>query len=228
MITIVQNDPEVPPGTLIGALEAGGHMSGVIRLYAGDRLPSLDAISAAIVLGGAMSVKDTEAFPFLVGLKHWMRELLRSELPMLGICLGGQLLAEAAGGQVSFHTNEEYGCKPVTLTDAGLSDPLFHGIPSPFVTFHYHTDCFTPPPGAVHLARSEQCPYQAFRARPRAYGLQFHPEVDQSIVAAWVGLTSAQHAILETFEASEAMIRSVSSKLFRNFLDLLHGGPARA
>ncbi len=220
MIAIVQNDPDVPPGTLIEALTADRREITVIRLYASERLPVLSGLSAAIVLGGAMSVKDTETFPFLVGLKEWMRRILDTEMPFLGICLGGQLLAEVAGGQVLFRMNEEYGCKPVTMTDEGIADPLFKGISSPFMTFHYHTDCFVPPKGSVHLAWTEQCPHQAFRSGPCAYGLQFHPEVDRSIVSRWVDLTAGQYPILEHFEKLEGAIRSVSAVVFKNFLDL--------
>ncbi|MHC1742179.1 MAG: type 1 glutamine amidotransferase [Syntrophobacteraceae bacterium] len=220
MIAIIQNDPDVPPGTLIGALGAGRHEIEVIRLYANERLPDLSQLSAAVVLGGAMSVKDADTFPFLVGLKAWIREILGAKLPFLGICLGGQLLAEVSGGRVLFRTNEEYGCKPVTLTDEGIADPLFKGISSPFVNFHYHTDCFVPPKDAVHLARTAQCRYQGFRVGPRAYGLQFHPEVDRSIVFCWADLTKGQQEILEQFEKSERTIRSVAAVLFKNFLDL--------
>ncbi len=222
MIAIVQNDPDVPPGTLIEALKAGRQELMLVRLYASERLPALSGLSAAIVLGGAMSVKDTETFPFLVGLKEWMRRILEAELPFVGICLGGQLLAEAAGGQVLFRMNEEYGCKPVTLTEEGIADPLFKGISSPFTTFHYHTDCFVPPKDSVHLAWTEQCPHQAFRSGPCAYGLQFHPEVDRSIVSRWVDATAGQYQILEHFEEIEEAIRSFSFVLFSNFLDLTY------
>jgi GMP synthase (glutamine-hydrolysing) len=221
MIAVIQNDPDVPPGTLIEALERSCLPHRTVKLFSEDGLPVLETLSGAIVLGGIMSVNDTDEFPFLVGLKDWIREILRRELPFLGICLGGQLLAEVAGGRVLFRTSEEFGCKPVTLTKPGMADPLFRGVASPFVTFHWHNDCFVPPPDAAHLARTEQCTYQAFRYGPRAYGLQFHPEVDRAIVSGWVDLTERHKRVMEDFEESEGAIRSASSLLFKNFLDLV-------
>lgn len=221
MIAIIQNDPDVPPGTLIDALEKDRNPCRVVRLFAHDPLPALNGLSGAVVLGGIMSVNDTDSFPFLVGLKDWIREILRAELPFLGACLGGQLLAEVGGGRVLFRTNEEFGCKPVALTESGITDPLFRGVASPFVTFHWHNDSFVPPPDAVHLARTEQCAYQAFRCGPCAYGLQFHPEVNREIVSNWSDLVAHRKRFIADFAASEPTLHATSSLLFRNFFEIV-------
>ncbi len=221
MIAIIQNDPEVPPGTLIDALGRGGCRYGVIHMQAQERLPALGDLSGAIVLGGVMSVSDTDVHPFLVGLKAWIQEILSVGLPFLGICLGGQLLASVAGGTVYFRVNQEYGVTEVTLTREGLSDPLFRGVPSPFTTFQWHTDCFVPPPEGIHLARTDQCPYQAFRWGTAAYGLQFHPEVDRETVLSWSEHAPARSQILAAYDAAEATLQLTSARLFANFLDLV-------
>jgi GMP synthase (glutamine-hydrolysing) len=221
MIAIIQNDPEVPPGTLIEALEKSRIPYRVVKLFSQDRLPAWKELSGAVVLGGIMSVNDTDSFPFLVGLKDWIREILRGRLPLLGICLGGQLLAEVGGGKVFFRTNEEFGCKPVTLTESGITDPLFRGVRSPFVTFHWHNDCFVPPPDAIHLARTGECAHQAFRWGPCAYGLQFHPEVTRDIVSHWSVLAEHRKQFIADFAASESTIQATSSLLFQNFFDLV-------
>lgn len=221
MIAIIQNDPEVPPGVLAHALEKSRCPYRVVKLFSHDSLPPLEGLSGAVVLGGIMSVCDTEAFPFLVGLKEWIRKILGSAMPLLGICLGGQLLAEVGGGTVHLRSNEEFGCKPVTLTERGLLDPLFRGVESPFLTLHWHNDCLIPPPGAAHLASTPQCTYQAFRWGPCAYGLQFHPEVDRETVTGWAALMEGHRKVVTDFIASEAVIQEASFCLFRNFIALV-------
>jgi GMP synthase-like glutamine amidotransferase len=137
-------------------------------------------------------------------------------LPLLGICLGGQLLAEVCGGRVHPQRQGEHGLQPVSLTAEGRHDPLFTGIPSSFTVFEWHNDSFDIPPSALHLVSSSACPGQVFRCR-NAYGLQFHPEVEPAIVNEWAGaLEKRRHA--DEFARHYSDLRRISLQLLNNFL----------
>jgi GMP synthase (glutamine-hydrolysing) len=219
MIEVVQNDPEVPPGLLMDLLREKRVRFRLIRLFAGEGLENLDQLQGVIVLGGIMSVRDIDEFPFLQRLEEQIREVVSMEIPFLGICLGGQLLAEVLGGKVSFKKHGELGCHRLMLTDGGERDPLFAGVPKHFLSFQWHNDSFEPPPGALHLARSDTCPYQAFRCGRTAYGIQFHPEVTREIVREWSSdLGEQQQELLHAFADREAEYRLVSMCILNNFL----------
>jgi GMP synthase-like glutamine amidotransferase len=223
MLLIIQNDPEVPPGNFTETIRRLKIHYRIVHPYAGETLPPLSEVSAAIVLGGAMGVHDTEEHPFLVRVKSFIRECVGWEIPFLGLCLGGQLLADLFGGRVT--ANSPYGEKgtlEVTLTSAGKEDHLFAGIPQCFVTFQWHNDSFEIPPGGTLLASSSACAGQAFRIGDTAWGTQFHPEVDREIVGCWACSTgeTASHAeqFLADFKGAEQSYLEVSRRLLVNFL----------
>jgi GMP synthase-like glutamine amidotransferase len=164
-----------------------------------------------------MGVHDEMLHPFLRPLKDCLRRMLANRTPLLGICLGGQLLADVAGGVVSSNRCGEKGLVEVTLTAAGAADPLFAGVGPCFRAFQWHNDSFTIPPQAASLAGSATCPGQAFRIG-NAWGLQFHPEVDGSIVSAW-SEHFAVKALLTEFLAAEPEHRMLARRLFGNFLE---------
>ena len=139
--------------------------------------------SAIIVLGGPMSANDP--IPGLADELALIEQELARGTPMLGICLGSQLIAKALGARVYRNTQLEIGWEPVHLTDAGRSDPLFAGIESPYTFFHWHGETFDIPRGAEWLAWSGKCRHQAYRYGTNVYGLQFHPEVDAAMIADW-------------------------------------------
>lgn len=154
-----------------------------------ESLPD-DALTAGdgslIVLGGPMGAFETDRYPFLGAEIELIRTFLVAERPVLGICLGAQLLAAAAGARVyPGERGKEIGWAPVQLTEAGVSDPLWMGFPESFDTFHWHGDTFDVPEGAELLARSEGY-VQAFRLGPAAYGVQFHPEVVPAQLESWI------------------------------------------
>ena len=185
MLHIIQNDPEVPPGNITANLDASGIITCLHHPYLGDPLPELRDVSALIVLGGAMGANDDACYPFLYELKMFIRQAVRGGIPYLGICLGGQLLAAAMGGNVVSNRWEERGTLPVQVHDAGRVDTLFSALPPEFITFQWHHDSFDLPEGGVLLAGSKQCPHQAFRVGPCAWGTQFHPEVTEEIIRDW-------------------------------------------
>jgi GMP synthase (glutamine-hydrolysing) len=219
MIHIVQSDPIVPPGTCIEHLDRGGARHRMVRLFAGEPLPSFD-VEALVILGGTMGAGDNERFPFLNPLMDYMAEAVHRDIPLIGICLGGQLLASALGGRVHSGSRGEKGVRMVKATPAGDADPLLAGLSPAFAAFQWHNDSFDLPPGAVHLASSEACPGQLFRFR-RAYGLQFHPEVDEAIVARWVGHCGADPSHIAKFKEGKERLDATAAALFDNFLSLV-------
>jgi GMP synthase-like glutamine amidotransferase len=224
MLIIIQNDPEVPVGAFADYLAEAGTPFTIVRPYLGEALPPTREAAAVIVLGGAMGVHDTDRHPFLAEMKGLIRACVDHDIPYLGICLGGQLLADASGGRVIPNSCGEKGALPVRLTPAGKVDPLFAGVPEEFVTFQWHNDCFTLPEGAALLASSAACTGQAFRIGARAYGVQFHPEVNLTIVDCWArwGEETAPAVVeyLSAFAATEVHYRNVSRRLLGNFIAL--------
>ncbi|WP_231934349.1 type 1 glutamine amidotransferase [Geobacter sp. DSM 9736] len=231
MLVIVQNDPQVPLGAYADMLREEGTGFSLFRPFAGEELPPAAEVSAAIILGGAMGVHDCGLHPFLVRVKRFISELVAGEIPLLGICLGGQLLADALGAEVIAGSPcGEKGTLPVSLTEEGACDPLFSGIPREFVTFQWHQDSFAIPGQGVLLASSIVCPNQAFRYEKCAYGIQFHPEVTREIVEEWAlwRPETAQHlsCFLVDFDSHHSVYAAASRKLLKNFLRIasLHPG----
>lgn len=220
MFLIIQNDPHCPPGSCSEILTGSGIPFQTVHVYRDDPFPDPSQLTGVIVLGGEMGVYETDQFPYLERVLSFMARLIEADKPMLGICLGGQLLARVAGGEVSSPSpHGEKGVSLVDLTGAGASDPLFAGLPGRFVTFQLHDDSFSPPPGAELLATSPACPAQAFRLGS-CYGLQFHPEVDTAIVSAWGSLSTPATDYLPAFLEAEAQFHAASRPLIANFITL--------
>jgi len=184
VIIFVQNDPFVPAGNYAGYLAGSGVPYSVVRADQRETINLDKAVKGVIVLGGAMGVHDEDRHPFLVSIKNIVSQSVNNCTPFLGICLGGQLLAEVLGAKVNSGCCEEKGALSVQLTVEGRKDPLFEGLPEVFPTLQWHNDSFELPHGAVHLASSQVCPYQAFRYG-HAWGVQFHPEVNPEIITDW-------------------------------------------
>ncbi|MBL0226028.1 MAG: type 1 glutamine amidotransferase [Geobacteraceae bacterium] len=222
MLHIVQNDPDVPPGTFAEDLDSAGILHFVHHPYAGDPLPGLQDVSALIVMGGSMGANDDLQHPFLYDLKFFIRHVVSAGIPYLGICLGGQLLAAALGARVVPDRWEELGNLPVILTTEGQGDRLFNGLPTEFDTFQWHHDSFDIPEGGVVLASSAECPHQAFRVGHTAWGTQFHPEVTEQIIRDWCAWDPVNvppvSELLTGFHAIEQPYRIFSRQMLNNFL----------
>jgi GMP synthase (glutamine-hydrolysing) len=148
----------------------------------GEPLPS-EQHSAVIIMGGPMSANDN-----LPGLRDELGLIERSlaeNLPLLGICLGSQLIAKSLGTRVHRNSQLEIGWEPVWFTDVAKHDPLFAEAPSPETFFHWHGETFDLPSGAEWLAYSEKCRHQAYRYGRNVYGIQFHPEITAEMIADW-------------------------------------------
>jgi len=225
MLTLIQNDQEVPSGNLLGWLREYQLPVRIIKPYSGEDLPPLSGTSALIVLGGAMGVHDSRRYPHLLVVRSYLQQAAIQEVPLLGICLGGQLLADALGAPVHSQKSGEMGTHSIEVLPPGASDPLFHDLPKIFTTFQWHNDSFEIPEGAVCLASSANCAHQAFRYGSCLYGLQFHPEVTRGIVTSWIessGMVADASGILEDFIRKEEEYTAVSRKLLENFLRLAH------
>jgi GMP synthase-like glutamine amidotransferase len=141
---------------------------------------------AVLTLGGAMHADQAERHAWLAEENRLLAELIERGTPLLGLCLGGQLVAGAGGAAVRRAERPEIGWHPVELTAEGRADPLLGPLAPGFEAFQWHSYEFPLPPGAIALARSEVC-LQAARVGERAWALQFHPEVSAADARAWIG-----------------------------------------
>ncbi len=146
------------------------------RLFDGESLPKVSEVDWLVIMGGLMSVNDETKYPWLVREKAFIREAIDAGRTVLGICLGGQLIANALGASVNRNAHKEIGWHPVSLTDAASKSPVFRTFPETFLSFHWHGDTFDIPEGAIHCAQSGCCANQAFTYGSRVVGLQFHLE----------------------------------------------------
>ncbi len=147
----------------------------------GQELPDVHSLHGLIVLGGPGASADDDSVVHLVEERTLITEAVRADLPVLGICLGAQLLAVALGGSVMAAPAPEIGMSTVRLTDAGATDPVLGPLGSPFPVLQWHHETFSLPRGGVRLASSDACTTQAFRWTDRVYGLQFHVEIDPAL-----------------------------------------------
>jgi len=157
----------------------------VVRTYfcKGEPLPPHDAFDWLMIMGGSPHAYDDATNPWLPAEKEFVAKTLKRGTPILGICFGAQILAEALGGKVFPAKHREIGWHEVRLTEGGEKSLLFQNVPNAFETFHWHEDRFSLPSGCTRLAFSRATPHQAFLCESRpAAGLQFHPEFTIELV----------------------------------------------
>ena len=182
-VLLLQHVRPEPPGTIADALDDRGLSHRTVEIFREETVPSTLDADGLVVMGGPMGVNDTDDRPHLSREIDLIEQALRDDRPVLGVCLGSQLLAHALGAEVRPGPQTEIGWGEVTFTDAAADDPLFGGVDDPFTAFHWHGDVFAVPEGAVPLARTAQTDHQAFRYGDAAYGLLFHLEVTPKTVA---------------------------------------------
>ncbi|NIP37506.1 MAG: amidotransferase [Candidatus Dadabacteria bacterium] len=163
-----------------------------------DAKPNLKNYDGLIVLGGPMNVDETDEYPNLITEIDIIRQAVDEQKPVLGICLGSQLLAKALGAKVKKNKKLEIGWYDVTPTNEGKEDDLLSHFDGTEKIFQWHGDTFELPKGAVHLARSEYCANQAFKYGDNAYGFQFHLEVDSHLIERWLKVPEHKKEIENT------------------------------
>jgi GMP synthase-like glutamine amidotransferase len=185
-VLVVENFVGTPLGALAPVLAEASVDIDVRRAWKGDAIPDgTDGHDGLIVLGGEQSAVDDAEHPYLKPLADLTRKFGAADKPVLGICLGAQLVARGHGATNILGRPIEFGWHTVTPTAAGAADPVIAAIGAGAPVFHWHLDTFTLPPGAVHLATSRQTELQAFRVGWATYGIQFHFEADRKLVDEW-------------------------------------------
>lgn len=188
-VLVFQHVPAEPLGTLDPMLRNRGHRIRYINFHRDpDANPDISRYDALIVLGGPQMPDQGDRFPHLNVEMQCIEGALEREIPVLGICLGAQLLAYALGGGVRPMKKWEIGWYDLEPTHYSAADPLFCALVEPRPVFQWHGYTFDLPRDAVHLARSDDCDNQAFRYGPSAYGLQCHLELDERLINRWLGM----------------------------------------
>lgn len=157
-----------------------------------DAQPTLEKYNGLIVLGGHMGVYEADKYTHIKVEMQLIEQALKKNVPILGICLGAQLLAHVLGADVRKSPEKEIGWYDVHLTEAGSTDALLSHFKKKEKVLQMHGDTFDVPKGSTHLAYSEICAGQAFRYGAKAYGLQFHLEVDQAMIQRWLKVPANQ------------------------------------
>jgi len=176
-VTVIQHVPFEGPAVIADVLRERELEVDIVRMDLGMPLPSAGAMDALVVMGGPMGAFDDLDYPHLPAERDLIVECSSRGTPVLGVCLGAQLLAAALGGKVYRGPTPEIGLGTVRLTEDGRSDPVLGPDGPELAVLHWHQDTFELPQGAALLASSAQYRHQAFRAGT-AYGLQFHVEID--------------------------------------------------
>ncbi len=171
------------PGLIEEALKSKGYAVDAISSFRGQPVPEgLGEACGLVVMGGPMGVYEDGRYPFLRDEMRLIQQALRQEKPVLGVCLGSQLLAAALGAKVRKGAQKEIGWFPIELSEPAHDDRLLGGIDRSFTALHWHGDVFDVPAGATALSSSRLTACQAFRYGRNAYGFLFHMEVTQKIL----------------------------------------------
>ncbi|MFF0446749.1 type 1 glutamine amidotransferase [Streptomyces sp. NPDC004609] len=232
-VLVVQHEDGTGPGLVGEQLAQCGLEQRIAHPWAGGELPgSLAGYAGLLVLGGAPNCEDEEAAPWLPAVRTLVREAVGSGVPLLGICLGGQIMASALGGSVVVRPQgPEVGAVRVRRLPAADGDPVFADVPDGAPAAQWHWDEISElPPGAVPLLTGDDCPHQAFRVGERAWGVQFHPEVLGDAVAEWAASDGPSVAragadpvrAVDSVRESEPALREIWSRTARAWAAVVH------
>lgn len=233
-VLAVQHGPKGGPRRMGRWLTDAGLRLDVAHGYSGDPIPEEPGEYAAVlVLGGGFMPDDDTRAPWLRPTRSLVAAALERDVPVFGICLGGQLLAQVAGGAVAAESGTpEFGAVTLRLRPEAEEDPLFRGLPQAVPAIERHVDAITAlPPGATWLAETAACPHQAFRFGERAWGVQFHPEVPAERLAHWEPEPLRRHGLdpaelLRTAQAAEPRAEHAWRTVTERFAALVHSTAA--
>ena len=224
-VLVFRHAPLEDVGYIGRALARHGFGCDFPDLYANpEGIASMESFSGLILMGGSMSVNDD--LPWIPREIACIRQALDRGLPVLGICLGSQLIAKALGSRVYPNSVKEIGFAPVCFTESAASDRLFTGFTGPETVLHWHGETFDLPLGAEHLAWSDNCRNQAYRAGANVYGLQFHLEVTPEMLGNWVRENAACGGLHEVQtpidpHAHAGRLREIATTVFDRWCSLL-------
>lgn len=237
-LLVVRNDPTDPPALLGDWWREVGVELVEVRADEGDAVPSElpDEVDGLVLLGGSMAAWEDDVAPWLPAERALVRHAVAAGAPVLGVCLGGQVMTLALGGEVTRADVAEIGLVSLRPGDAAADDPLMSVVADGTPVGQYHIDTMrTLPEGAVLLASSDDCAHQAWRLGDRAWALQFHPEIDAAIMKDWVDDDrEAVHergfdcdAILADFEARSDELVTAWRPFAHRFADIVRTSPRR-
>lgn len=212
-ILILKHVPFEGPGTFYNELQKRGLRFMEVNLYKGELPKNLDRCGGLIIMGGPMNVYEEAEYPFLKDEDRLIKEALIKKIPMIGVCLGAQLMAKAAGAKVTKGVKKEIGWYPLYLTEDAKKDPVFKALPEEVEVFQWHGDTFDIPKDAVRLASSELFPNQAFRIGDNAYAFQFHIEVTSEIIASWIELNDEELVRVKDYIDPGAVLSDTKKKI---------------
>ena len=214
---VLQHVPFEGIGSMASWLLSRGAQIGYTRFFEDSLLPSADGLDLVIVMGGPMSVNDEGEFPWLKPEKQFIREAIQKGIPMVGICLGAQLIANALGAKVYRNRKKEIGWFEIeAVTQA---DNRFQ-FPKQFLAFHWHGETFDLPTGSFLLARSTVCENQAFQIGDKVIGLQFHLETTPESMDLLIN-HCRDELVADDFIQNEALIRGIDSSNFTHINRLM-------
>ncbi|SFN21917.1 type 1 glutamine amidotransferase [Dokdonella immobilis] len=197
-LLVFQHVAAEPLGTLDPLIRRRGHRIKFVNFERQpEARPNMDRYRGLIVLGGPMNVEEQAARPHLRTELAVIEQALAQGKPVLGICLGAQLLAHALGALISRSAQTEIGWYELETHAEGAADPVMASFGTRLPVFQWHSRTFAIPHGAVHLARTASCAHQAFRYGSNAYGFQFHPEVNQALIERWLGIPAYRTELAE-------------------------------
>jgi GMP synthase (glutamine-hydrolysing) len=229
----IQHVPWETPHRILDA--CGSLAVHTVKPLAGQSLPDHDEVAGAVVMGGPMNVDEVERHPALALEREWLAEALRRDMPLLGVCLGAQLLARALGVEVRPGERPELGFAPVEILDP--DDPVLGALAPSTTVLHWHGDVFDLPEGARPLARSDRTEHQAF-CHGNAWAVLFHPEADFALLEAWLAVSEmvreareaigdeATAALLIEAEAAEAELIERTTPGLRAFAAAVEAAPS--
>jgi GMP synthase (glutamine-hydrolysing) len=225
---VLRHTPAEGLGLLANALRDYGVHNRYLDVARGDGLPKdVRTVGGVIVLGGPMGAYETDQHPFLATESAFVEKAIAAGRPVLGVCLGAQLIAQVLGARVYPGDRREVGWAPVELTEEGRDDPLFVGLADPLTVFHLHRDTYELPPDATNLARSPLYEQQAFRYGDTVYGFQFHLEFTEPIISRLASEAQSQQYITDAgvdpkqlvaeTPARVAELSEVATEVFRRY-----------
>jgi GMP synthase-like glutamine amidotransferase len=221
-VVILQHVPNENAGTILTFLNKKNMPYNTVYLYEKNyAFPNLNSVSSVVVMGGPMNVYEEDKYPFLREENKFIKEVVKNNIPYLGICLGAQLFAKSLGAKVYKGLQPEIGWDKVNLSNEAVTCNLFQGLGQrkSLKVLQWHEDTFDLPQGSVHLASSRVVPNQAFCYKNIFHGLQFHLEVNRAMLEDWFKGTERLEDIVREHDSYRTELEKITSQLYGNFFE---------